>query len=108
MGEIFYAFFNTKTHERLSNYGVANWQDIVLPNNFSREQIMGIGNAFALPDAKNYFSGSEKMPTAADYLRLAMSGKYEATAPELAELLYIRNKIALTAAEQAARKFQAA
>ena len=44
------------------------------------------------------------MPTAADYLALAQTQRYPATAPEHAELLYVRNKIALTAAEQLARK----
>jgi tRNA threonylcarbamoyladenosine biosynthesis protein TsaB len=44
------------------------------------------------------------MPTAADYLRLAQSGRYAATGAAQAELLYVRNKIALTAQEQAARK----
>ncbi len=53
-------------------------------------------------------SGNLNMPTAADYLALAQSGRYVACAPEFAELLYIRDKIALTAAEQAARKVQAA
>ena len=48
------------------------------------------------------------MPTAADYLRLAQSGRYPATAAEHANLLYIRDKIALTAAEQLAKKVQAA
>ena len=48
------------------------------------------------------------MPTALDYLRLAQTGRYAVLSVEQAELLYVRNKIALTAAEQSARKFQAA
>ena len=41
---------------------------------------------------------------AADYLRLARSGRYVATDAAHAELLYVRNKIALTAQEQAQQK----
>ena len=44
------------------------------------------------------------MPTAADYLALAATGRYPATDAAHAELLYVRDKIALTAAEQAARR----
>ena len=78
-----------------------------LPEHILATNVRGVGNAFALADAPA-FSGSLKMPTAADYWALAQTGRYPATAPEAAELLYIRNKIALTAAEQAARKNQAA
>ncbi|MDK4537574.1 tRNA (adenosine(37)-N6)-threonylcarbamoyltransferase complex dimerization subunit type 1 TsaB, partial [Kingella kingae] len=67
------------------------------------------GNAFAFALSEMpVASGSLNMPTAADYLALAQSGRYAACAPEFAELLYVRDKIALTAAEQAARKVQAA
>lgn len=44
------------------------------------------------------------MPTAADFLALALGGGYPATGAAHAELLYVRNKIALTAKEQAERK----
>ena len=44
------------------------------------------------------------MPTAANYLALANSGRYPLTSAANAELLYIRNKIALTTKEQAANK----
>lgn len=104
MGEVFYAFFNTQNHTRLSDYGVAKWCDITLPEAYSHTQVRGIGNAFALPDAAKYFSGSDHMPRAQDYLALAKTGRYSATAPDSAQLLYVRNKIALTATEQAARK----
>jgi tRNA threonylcarbamoyladenosine biosynthesis protein TsaB len=43
------------------------------------------------------------MPTAADYLHLAMTGRYDACGAEAVHLRYVRNKVALTAAEQAAR-----
>ena len=48
------------------------------------------------------------MPEAADFLRLALDGAYPAVAAAQAELLYVRDKIALTAAEQAARRTGAA
>lgn len=44
------------------------------------------------------------MPTAADYLALAATGRYPAADAAHVELLYVRDKIALTAAEQAARR----
>ena len=63
----------------------------------------GIGNAFALAD-KPPFAGSPQMPTAADYLDLAATDRYPATDAAQAALLYVRDKIALTAREQAERK----
>ena len=87
MGEVFYAFFNTQTHQRLSDYQVAKPNDIRQPENIPASQIIGIGNAYTLPNPPP-FAGTPQMPTAAEH----------------AELLYVRNKIALTAAEQLARK----
>ena len=101
MGEVFYAFFNTQTHQRLSDYQVAKPSDIRQPENIPASQIIGIGNAYTLPNPPP-FAGTPQMPTAADYLALAQTQRYPAT--EHAELLYVRNKIALTAAEQLARK----
>ena len=43
------------------------------------------------------------MPTATDYLK-PRSGRYVATDAAHAELLYVRNKIALTAQEQAQQR----
>ena len=40
------------------------------------------------------------MPTAQHYLDLAKTGRYPAVLPAQAELLYVRNKIALTLTEQ--------
>lgn len=105
MGEVFYAWFDTKNHIRLSDYAVGKAADIRLPENVSAENMRGVGNAFAL---EMPFSGSLTMPTAADYLALAQTGRYPQTDAAHAELLYVRDKIALTAAEQAARKIQAA
>ena len=100
MGEVFYAFFDTRLHRRLSDYGVAKWENIVLPEHQSLDKIEGVGNAFALPGSADYFSGSSQMPTAQHYLDLAKTGRYPAVLPAQAELLYVRNKIALTLTEQ--------
>ncbi|MDK4538773.1 tRNA (adenosine(37)-N6)-threonylcarbamoyltransferase complex dimerization subunit type 1 TsaB [Kingella kingae] len=109
MGEVFYAWFDTKNHRRLSDYSVSKANEIALPENQITENAKGVGNAFAFALSEMpVASGSLNMPTAADYLALAQSGRYAACAPEFAELLYVRDKIALTAAEQAARKVQAA
>lgn len=107
MGEVFYAWFNTKQHQRLSDYTVGKASEILFPINMLDSKVRGIGNAFALENAPP-FSGSVDMPTAADYLALAQTGRYVATDASHAELLYVRDKVALTAAEQAARKIQAA
>ncbi|MBH5330126.1 tRNA (adenosine(37)-N6)-threonylcarbamoyltransferase complex dimerization subunit type 1 TsaB [Eikenella sp. S3360] len=117
MGEVFYAWFDTQTGQRLSSYRVGKAADIRLPEKNKPGQntdthfsgslkhtgIIGIGNAFALPEPPP-FPGRPDMPTAKHYLALAASGRYPAVSAAEAELLYVRNKVALTAAEQAARK----
>ena len=45
-----------------------------------------------------------KMPKACDFLNIASSGRYEIKTAENMSLLYVRDKIALTATEQAQRK----
>ncbi|ATD65857.1 tRNA (adenosine(37)-N6)-threonylcarbamoyltransferase complex dimerization subunit type 1 TsaB [Neisseria weixii] len=104
MGEVFYAWFDTVNHRRLSDYQVGKAAEITAPDGMTCSD--GIGNAFALAD-KPPFDGETDMPTAADYLNLAATGRYPATDAAEAELLYVRNKIALTAKEQAERKGQA-
>ena len=107
MGEVFCAWFDTQTQQRLSDYQVGKADEIRLPENLSGslnpDGISGIGNAFALPEPPT-FPGRSDMPTAKHYLALAASGRYPAVSAAEAELLYVRNKVALTAAEQAARK----
>lgn len=100
MGEVFYAWFDTANARRLSDYQVGKAAEITVPENAAPQ---GIGNAFALED-KPPFNGSPDMPTAETYLNLAASGRYPATDAARAELLYVRDKIALTAKEQAERK----
>lgn len=99
MGEVFYAWYNTETMTRLSDYGVAKPADITP----IADDAISIGNALKLY-AELLPSGSCDMPTAQDYLSLALSGRYEASDAQAADLLYVRNKIALTAKEQAQRK----
>lgn len=101
MGEVFYAWFNTQTYERLSDYRVGAAAAIEAPAGAVQPQ--GIGNAFSLADAPP-FPGRADMPTAVNYLALAQSGRYPATRADAAQLLYVRDKIALTAREQAERK----
>ncbi len=100
MNEVFYAWYNTVTGKRLSDYQVAKPVDISCPY----FDAIGIGNAFALYPDMLLVKGSDLMPTARDYLPLVKAAFYPATSAELAELLYVRNKVALTAKEQAERK----
>ena len=68
MGEVFYAWFDTQNHVRLSDYTVGKAASITAPE--GKTPTGGIGNAFALAD-KPPFDGQADMPTAADYLKLA-------------------------------------
>lgn len=101
MGEVFYAWFDTQSGVRHSPYQVGSAAGIRLPESLAGRTVCGVGNAFALADCPP-FEGSPDMPTAADYLRLAVGGRYAAVSAEQAELLYVRDKVALTATEQAA------
>lgn len=101
MGEVFYAWFDTVNHRRLSDAQVGAAAAIKPPA--AAKQPQGIGNAFALAEPPP-FAGLPDMPTAANYLALAQSGRYPATRADEAALLYVRDKIALTAREQAERK----
>lgn len=103
MGEVFYAWFDTVGHRRLGPYQVGQAAAIVAPPVEGGGAVVGVGNAFAL-DEPPPFAGYPSMPTAADYLALAVSGRYPAVAAADISLLYVRDKIALTAQEQAARK----
>ena len=101
MGEVFYAWFDMQNHVRLSDYTVGKAAAITAPE--GKTPSGGIGNAFALAD-KPPFDGQADNADAADYLKLARSGRYLTTDAAHAELLYVRNKIALTAQEQAQQK----
>ncbi len=99
MGEVFYVWYNTVSGERLSDYQVGKPEEILL----LQKNAIGVGNAFSLYDSLP-LSGQDIMPTARDFLPLIESGRYPQVAAEDASLLYVRNKIALTAKEQAKRK----
>lgn len=101
MGEVFYAWFNTQQAQRLTPYQVGKAIDIIIPDGANNPQ--GIGNAFGLTETQK-IQGINKMPTAEQYLTLAQTGCYPATDAAHVELLYIRNKIALTTKEQATQK----
>lgn len=103
MNEIFYAWFDTKQHQRLSDYSVSASQNIQLPENIAIQKAIGLGNAYALPNPPT-LAGQAIMPKANIYIQLAQSQRYPIVSAEQAELLYIRNKIALTTQEQAMRK----
>ncbi len=103
MGEIFYAWFDTENGKRLSDYRAGAAQAVSLPPECKDAAAQGIGNAYHLP-APPPFPGQPTMPTAETYLQLALSQRYPAAEAAQAELLYVRDKIALTAQEQAARK----
>ncbi|PIT58269.1 tRNA (adenosine(37)-N6)-threonylcarbamoyltransferase complex dimerization subunit type 1 TsaB [Snodgrassella alvi] len=101
MNELFFAWYDTQNHKRLSDYLVGSASSIQLPA--GQHTAIGIGNAYAL-DITLPVSGQNLMPGAKEYAQLALSGRYTPTDAAHASLHYVRNKIALTAAEQAARR----
>ncbi len=103
MGELFYAWYNNQTCQCLSPYLVGKAQDISTPIEVDLAQTVGLGNAYSL-NLDMPVAGEDKMPTAIDYANLALSKRYPAHETQDAELLYVRDKIALTAKEQAAQK----
>lgn len=105
MGEVFYAWFDTLNHQRLSSYCVGTADTIHAPEEAILDEIRAAGNAFEL-DNPPAFIGLPSMPTAVDFLELADTRRYPVTDAEHASLLYVRDKVALTAAEQAARRMQ--
>ena len=101
MGEVFYAFFDTVNQQRLSDYCVGRASDIRLPE--KQSQCVVIGNT-PLSGSLKVIDYINKMPTACDFLNIALSGRYAVMTAENMSLLYVRDKIALTATEQAQRK----
>ena len=106
MNELFYAWYDTKQNIRLSDYHVAAASEICRPEDQCNGIGVGVGNAFAL-DIALPVTGSSQMPNASHYAQLALSGRYTPVPATEANLLYVRNKIALTAAEQAAKRLAA-
>ena len=101
MGEVFYAFFDTAQKKRLSDYCVGKAVDIRLPE--KQSQCVVIGNT-PISGSLKVIDYIDKMPKACDFLNIALSGRYEIKNAENMSLLYVRDKIALTATEQAQRK----
>ncbi|WP_239373074.1 tRNA (adenosine(37)-N6)-threonylcarbamoyltransferase complex dimerization subunit type 1 TsaB [Snodgrassella gandavensis] len=101
MNELFFAWYDTQNHKRLSDYLVGSANSIQFPA--GQHNAIGVGNAYAL-DITLPVSGQNLMPGAQEYAQLALSGRYTPTDAAQASLHYVRNKIALTAAEQAARR----
>lgn len=101
MHELFYAWYDTASQTRLSDYQVGAAETITLPH--LQTSGIGVGNAFAL-DISLPVTGQNIMPTARHYAQLALTERYPAHSAAQASLLYIRNKIALTTAEQAAQR----
>ena len=101
MGEVFYAFFDTVNQQRLSDYCVGRASDIRLPE--KQSQCVVIGNT-PISGSLKVIDYINKMPKACDFLNIASSGRYEIKTAENMSLLYVRDKIALTATEQAQRK----
>ncbi|AVG18274.1 MULTISPECIES: tRNA (adenosine(37)-N6)-threonylcarbamoyltransferase complex dimerization subunit type 1 TsaB [Chromobacteriaceae] len=88
--------------ERLSPIAVVSPEEVSLPEGAT----MLAGDGFdsypqLLADARERLPLSlHPRPHAAAYIRLAESGRYPARHPREAELLYVRNKVALTSIEQ--------
>lgn len=88
--------------ERLSPIAVVSPEEVSLPEGAA----MLAGDGFdsypqLLADARERLPLSpHPRPHAAAYIRLAASGRYPARHPREAELLYVRNKVALTSIEQ--------
>ncbi|UOP05661.2 tRNA (adenosine(37)-N6)-threonylcarbamoyltransferase complex dimerization subunit type 1 TsaB [Conchiformibius kuhniae] len=103
MDEVFYAWFDTVNHVRLSAYRVGEAAVIAAPDDAVWDDISAVGDAFE-SDSPPPFEGIVAMPTAVDLLELADTGRYPATDAAAASLLYVRDKVALTAAEQHAAR----
>lgn len=101
MGEVFYAWFDVSKHQRLTDYQVGKANKITFPENIDVSLAIGLGNAYLLSTPPSLL-GRATMPTAKHYLQLAMV--YPTVDIVKAELLYVRDKIALTAKEQVERK----
>lgn len=108
MDEVFYAVYRREDSgslKRCTPYRVAAPQDVHLPENAAAQETAGFGNAFALYPQIAGVAGENTMARAAEFFALAQY--YPAEDAAAAALLYIRDKVALTAAEQAAAKGRA-
>ncbi|WP_293764934.1 tRNA (adenosine(37)-N6)-threonylcarbamoyltransferase complex dimerization subunit type 1 TsaB [uncultured Aquitalea sp.] len=107
MQQVYWAHYRRqdKQLERLSDIHLSDPHEISLPPGVD----CAVGDALAnypqlLPQRAGIQILADVPPHARAYLGLAQSGRYPRRHPREAELLYIRNKVALTSAEQQARK----
>ncbi|MCD0492112.1 UGMP family protein [Chromobacterium violaceum] len=103
MQQVYSALYRTGADwERLGPISVVSPEDVRLPEGAT----LLAGDGFdsypqLLADARRALPLSpHPRPHAAAYIRLAESGRYPARHPREAELLYVRNKVALTSVEQ--------
>lgn len=103
MQQVYSALYRTGADwARLSPIRVASPEDIELP----QETTILAGDGFdnyprLLEQARSQLRLSpHSRPHAAAYVQLAASGRYPSVHPRMAELLYVRDKVALTSTEQ--------
>jgi tRNA threonylcarbamoyladenosine biosynthesis protein TsaB len=106
MQQVYAATYDGKSGQRLSDIQVCAPSELVLEG----DGWYGIGSGFhayaneLAQTLQPRLIGCNSLlrPHAAAYLRLAQTGRYPLVKAEAAELLYIRNKVALTSREQQA------
>ena len=105
MGEVYAAAYDKETGSVPLAMGVWKPQELPVPDG----QWQGAGNGFAVfgdslaerLGASLTDADSSLAPSASAMIELARSQRYSRIAPEQAELVYLRNKVALTTAERA-------
>ncbi|GGY21967.1 tRNA (adenosine(37)-N6)-threonylcarbamoyltransferase complex dimerization subunit type 1 TsaB [Paludibacterium paludis] len=104
MGEVYHATYRVAENgiERLSPIGVGPLGTVSLPQGTWQGAGDGLADSGKAAALGLTAIRPELRPDARALLRLAQSGSYPRTAPEQAELLYVRNKVALTSREQQA------
>ncbi len=105
MGELFYAWYDIHSQKRLTPYHVGKAAEIEIPAEVDLDDAIGIGNAYDL-NIQMPLEGIANMPTALDYIYTASTTQYEDCSIADSQILYVRDKIALTAKEQAEQKAQ--
>lgn len=106
MQQVYAATYDGKSGQRLSDIQVCAPSELTLEGN----GWYGVGSGFQTytnelaHTLQGQLTGYDSLlrPHATAYLRLAQTGRYPQVKAEAAELLYIRNKVALTSREQQA------
>jgi tRNA threonylcarbamoyladenosine biosynthesis protein TsaB len=107
MQQVYAAAYDTRVWHRMADIEVNPAADIAAP---AGDDWFGAGDGFALYGETLAARLGDRLtavdtglrPHASSLLRLAASGRYPRRHPREAELLYIRNKVALTSLEQQA------